>query len=107
LSDELAAVDDLLTQVLWRGVRARALAGRGCLDEAERLAGEAVALAERTDFINHKGDALVDFAIVLRQAGRIDDAREALAEGLRFYELKGNTVGAGKARTELAALATI
>jgi predicted ATPase/class 3 adenylate cyclase/DNA-binding winged helix-turn-helix (wHTH) protein len=107
LSDELAAADDLLTQILWRGVRARTLATRGRLEEAERLARQAIALAERTDFINHRGDALVDFAIVLRQAARIDDARAALAEGLRLYEQKGNMVGAGRARAELAALAPI
>jgi predicted ATPase/class 3 adenylate cyclase/DNA-binding winged helix-turn-helix (wHTH) protein len=107
LSDELAAVDDLLTQMLWRGVQARILAGRGRLEEAERLGRESVALAERTDFINHRGDALVDFAIVLRQAGRLDDARAALAEGLRLYQQKGNTVAAGKARAELAELAPI
>jgi predicted ATPase len=107
LSDELAAVDDLLTQMLWRSVRAKTLAGRGRIEEAERLARQAVALAEKTDFINHRGDALVDFAIILRQAGRLADARAALAEGLRLYEQKGNAVGAGKARAELAALSPI
>ena len=80
LSDELAAADDLLTQVLWRGVRARTLAGRGRLEEAERLAREAVALAERTDFINHRGDALVDFAIVQARRGTLTQ-RAALCRG--------------------------
>jgi tetratricopeptide (TPR) repeat protein len=107
LSDELASADDLLTQIIWRGVKARTLAGRGRLEEAERLARESVALADRTDFINHRGDALVDFAIVLRQAGQVDQARAALAEGLRLYQQKGNTVAAGKARAELAELAPI
>jgi predicted ATPase/class 3 adenylate cyclase/DNA-binding winged helix-turn-helix (wHTH) protein len=106
-SDVLAAADDLLTQIVWRGVRARTLAGRGRLEEAERLAREAVALAERTDFINHKGDALVDFAIVLRHGGRLEHARAALADGLSLYQQKGNTVAAGKARAELAELAPI
>ena len=36
LSGELAAADDLITQVLWRSVRARALAGRGDAEEAGR-----------------------------------------------------------------------
>ena len=105
LSNELAAPDDLLTQIMWRGVRAKTLAGRGLLEEADPLARQAVELAERTDFINHRGDALVDFATVIRQAGRFTDAREALAEGLRLYEQKGNSVGAAKARAELAELA--
>ena len=113
LSEELAAADDLLTQIMWRGVRARTLAGRGRLEEAERIAREAVALAERTDFINDRADALVDFAIVLRQAGHLDDARAALAEGLRLYEQKGEQgrrrqgpSGACRARASLRRSAT-
>ena len=38
ISEDLGADDDLLTQVVWRGVRARILAGQGRLDEAEELA---------------------------------------------------------------------
>jgi tetratricopeptide (TPR) repeat protein len=106
-SNELAAADDLLTQVMWRGVQARVLAGRGHFEEAERIARESVALAEKTDFVNHKGDALVDFAIVLRLAGRPEQGQAALAEALRLYEQKGNTVAVGKARAELAELARI
>jgi class 3 adenylate cyclase/DNA-binding winged helix-turn-helix (wHTH) protein len=107
LSDELATADDLLTQVLWRGVLARTLVGRDSLEEAEEIARDAVALSERTDFITHKGDALVDLAIVMSQAGHPEQARVALADGLRLYRQKGNSAAAGKARAELAALAPI
>jgi predicted ATPase/class 3 adenylate cyclase len=107
LSEGLAAADDLITQVLWRGVRARVLADRGHVAEAERLAREAVALAERSDFINDRADALVDLAIVYTQAGRLGDARAALAGGLRLYERKGNAVAAGRARVDLAELAPV
>jgi tetratricopeptide (TPR) repeat protein len=107
LSEELTTADDLLTQILWRAVRARILAARGRLEEAERLARQSVALAEGTDFVNHKGDALVDFAIVLRQAGHLEQARAALAEGLRLYKQKGNMVAAGNAQVRLAELARI
>jgi tetratricopeptide (TPR) repeat protein len=107
LSEELAATDDLITQVLWRGARSRSLARRGLIDEAERLAREAVALAQRSDFVNDRGDALVELALVQRQAGHLDDARAALAEGLRLYELKGNVVAAERAKAELAALARV
>jgi tetratricopeptide (TPR) repeat protein len=105
-SDELAAADDLLTQMLWRGVRGRTLARRGRLEEGERLAREAVELAAKTDFVNHKGDALIDYAIVLRESGRTDQARAAFAEGLGLYQLKGNVVAAEKARAHLAGLAS-
>jgi tetratricopeptide (TPR) repeat protein len=104
LSKELTAPNDLITQVLWRGVRARTLAARGVIDEAEQLAREAVALADRSDFVNDRADAWVDLAIVLRQAGRGEEARTALAEGLRLYERKGNVVAADGAKAELAAL---
>jgi class 3 adenylate cyclase/DNA-binding SARP family transcriptional activator len=105
LSEELAADDDLITQVLWRSARARALAGRGEVEEAARLARRAVALAKRSDFVNDQADVLVDLAVVDRQAGHLEHARAALTESLRLYERKGNTVAAGRARAELAALA--
>ena len=94
VSAELAAPDDLVTQVLWRGVRAKGMAGRGELDEAERLASEAVRLADQTDFVNQRAGARADLGAILGQLGRGDDARVALDEALRLYELKGNTVAA-------------
>ena len=42
----LGASDDAMTQMLWRQVRAKVLARRGELAEAERLAREAVAIGE-------------------------------------------------------------
>jgi predicted ATPase/class 3 adenylate cyclase/DNA-binding winged helix-turn-helix (wHTH) protein len=101
-SAELAAADDLITQVLWRGVRARSLAARGELDQAERLVREAVELAEATDFVNSRADALVDLAVVLRRRRRGDDVQAALTEARRLYELKGNLVAAERVRAELA-----
>ena len=107
LSEALAAADDLITQVLWRSVRARILAGRGSFEEAEPIAREAVALAERSDFVSDRGDALFSLAIVERQAGRLHEAQTALAEGLRLYERKGNEVAAARARAELAAITQV
>ena len=73
----------------------------GGLDEAERLAREAVTLAETTDFVNQRADALVDLGIVLRPAGRGMDAQAAFAEAIRLYEHKGNAVAAERVRSEL------
>src|SRR5207245_9363761 len=64
--------DDLVSQVVWRGTRARVAAQRGELAEAERLAHEAADLAARTDFLVVHGDALVDLAEVLSVANRPD-----------------------------------
>jgi predicted ATPase/class 3 adenylate cyclase len=103
-SQKLADEDDLITQILWRGARARALAARGRVEEAERLAQQAVALSEKSDFINDRADALVDLAIVHRQAGQLADARSALTAGLELYEKKGNKVATTQAKSDLASL---
>jgi predicted ATPase/class 3 adenylate cyclase len=107
LSGELAAADDLITQVLWRCVRARTLAGRGHVEDGVALARDAVALAATSDFVNDRGDALFDLARVLAQAGRSGDARAAFTEALRLYERKENTVAAGRTRAQLAELARV
>ena len=55
--------------------------------------------------MNDRGDATFDLAVVLRQAGRSDDAQAAFREALGLYERKGNVVGSGRALAELAVLA--
>jgi predicted ATPase len=103
LSAELAGDDDLLTQAMSRGVRALILARRGGLAEAERIARQAVALAEQTDFLNHRAEALVALGTVLSGQERSEHAQEAFAEALRLYEQKGNLVAARQLRADLAA----
>jgi predicted ATPase/class 3 adenylate cyclase len=100
LSARLTAKGDLLSEVLWRGVRARVLARRAQLEEAEALAREAVALAEATDFINHRADALLDLSQVLELSGS-GEAVAVTLEALRLYELKGNEVAAAATRRRL------
>ena len=107
LSAELAAGDDLLSQAIWRGVRAGILAQRGGLAEAERMARQAVALADRTDFLNHRAEALVVLADVLNRRGRGEPARTALEQALGLYEHKGNVVAALQLRAQLAPSARV
>ena len=95
------ASDDLSTQIVWRGVRARVLAERGLAADAEALAREAVHLAEQTDRLNHHADALVDLAAVLRTAARADEPH-VLDAALELYERKGNIVGGAKVRDRLS-----
>ena len=99
-----AARDDTVTQIIWRSARGRILAGQGRIEDAERLAREAVSLAALTDFVNTRADALVDLAQILREAGRLEEANAAVSEGLALYEKKGNSVAAGKTRAHLAVL---
>jgi predicted ATPase/class 3 adenylate cyclase len=107
LSAELTAKDDILTRAMWRGVKAALLARRGGLAEAERMARQAVALADRTDFLNHRAEALVVLGTVLGAQERAEDARAALASALVLYERKGNLVSAGQVRAALAPSASV
>ena len=105
-SEHAAAPDDLWSQVLFRVARAKVLARRGELEQAERLARKGVGLAEATDNIDMQADALIDLAEVLRLAGRTDDIAPVIDEALRRYKQKGNVISAERARTLLAEIAT-
>jgi hypothetical protein len=98
----LGAGDDAITQMLWRQVRAKLLARRDELEEAERLAREAVAIGDDTDMISSQGDSRIDLAEVLERAGK--DPRGPLEEALDRYERKGNLVMADRTRERLASL---
>ena len=83
-------------------MKATILARRGELEEAERLARNAAARSQQTDFLNWRGDVLLDLAEVLRAADKPDDARAAVERALALYEQKGNVVSASAARASLA-----
>jgi class 3 adenylate cyclase/tetratricopeptide (TPR) repeat protein len=100
----LAAGDDVDAQVRWRAVRAKVLAGRGDHDTATRLAVEAVQLAQATDFLSLRGEALMGLAKVYRLGGRPAESAAALADALALYERKGNLVAAATARSALSDL---
>lgn len=98
VAEEGGPLDDLATQVEWRGPRAKILARRGEHERALGLSDEAVALAAETDDLNLQGDALMDLAEVLSLCGRSDDALSRRREALELYERKGNLVSAGRVR---------
>jgi class 3 adenylate cyclase/tetratricopeptide (TPR) repeat protein len=97
-SEEAASRDDIASQVIWRGTRAKVLARRGEAEAAERLAREAVDLSRETDLVNTRADALVDLAETMRLLGRDDEAAPALEEALQLYEAKGNVASAAAVR---------
>lgn len=88
-SEALALPDDVLTQLGWRSIRARLLAESGSLEEAERHAAEAVALAQTTDLLRHQAEVFIDQAIVLAAAGRIGSATRAVDFAIAALEQKG------------------
>ena len=85
-----AADANIAAQVVWRGVKAR-------LDADPVLAEEAVEVADLTDDLNLRADALVNLAESLRLADAPDQATDALQRAVRLYEQKGNVVGAARA----------
>jgi class 3 adenylate cyclase/predicted ATPase len=93
-----AAPEDAASQVAWRSVRARLLARGGETEEAERVVREAVALADRTDFLNLRADTMSCLAEVLWLGGRSREAGSALRRAIDIYEAKGNLVDAGRLR---------
>ena len=102
LGRDLGNEHDRTTQMLWRQVQARVQAHRGEPAEAERLAHEAVAIADRTDALNLQGDALCDLADVLAAAGRGDEAGEAFEQALERYERKKNLAMVAQVHQHLA-----
>ena len=66
-----------------------------------------MSIAAETDLLNFRADAQMDLAAVLESASRSVEASVALADALRFYELKGNPVGAESVRAHLDALSAV
>jgi DNA-binding SARP family transcriptional activator/tetratricopeptide (TPR) repeat protein len=98
---ERATEDDLASQMLWRAARARCAVAAGDLDEAERLAREGVAIAERTDFILMHATTLLSLADVLLARENVSAAADPTRTALELYERKGNVVAAERARAAL------
>jgi hypothetical protein len=92
ISDEMGAPDDMTTQVAWRCVRAKLLAHQGSAEVAEKLATEAIALVDNTDYLDAQGRARIDLAEVYQLGGRESDERRVLAEAAVRFARKGTDV---------------
>jgi ATP/maltotriose-dependent transcriptional regulator MalT len=95
------APEDIVTQVIWRSVRAKVVAHQGRPEEAEALGRQAVALVAPTDLLSHHGDAMLDLAEVLRTNSDTDEYHGVVQGALSLYERKGNVVGSARARSLL------
>jgi class 3 adenylate cyclase/tetratricopeptide (TPR) repeat protein len=102
-ADQLTLPEDADAQTQWRRVRAKILARRGDLDEAERLGREAVEIASGTaDILDLQAEAVADLGEVLRLAGRMRESQAAVEEAIGLYDRKGNVVAADRLRALLA-----
>jgi predicted ATPase len=97
-SEEASSADDVWAQVAWRCTRAKILARRGDVEDAERLVREAVELITPTDALTMHAHALISLAQVLAARDKLEEATDHAAEAVRLYEAKGNVVAAEKAR---------
>jgi tetratricopeptide (TPR) repeat protein len=102
LGRDLGDERDHATQTLWRQAQALVHSGRGEHEEAERLAREAVQVADRSDNLNSQGETRADLGLILTAAGRGADAAPVLEEAIDRFERKRNVVMAGRARERLA-----
>lgn len=102
--ERLAAPHPVDVQLNWRAIRAVLLVRRGALEAAERLAREAIALAEDGDQLDAQAEAYTDLAEILRTAKRREEATHALQRALRLYQSKGNETGAKTVQRELIML---
>ena len=103
-SEKLAGSAGAAPQISWRAVRAKILARRRELGDAEMLAREALAIAERTDDLNGQGRVLTDLAEVLESGSRIREAASSLERAFALFERKGNTVCTARTRVRLSGL---
>ena len=101
---ELGDERDYVTQMYWRQVKALVFAHRGKHREAERLARESVQVTEGTDGLSDQGDAYYYLARVLDEAGRTDDAAEALEQALERYGRKKNLAMVAQVKPKLEEL---
>jgi DNA-binding SARP family transcriptional activator/tetratricopeptide (TPR) repeat protein len=88
-SEAITAEDDPASRMAWRGVRAKVLAGRGDLDEALRLAREAVEVADGTELLAMAGQAHLDLAAVLEAAGEPSAAQDQRRIATELFDRKG------------------
>jgi class 3 adenylate cyclase/tetratricopeptide (TPR) repeat protein len=102
-AERIAAPDDLDGQVKWRLARAAARVAQGDHADAERLAREAVALAESTDSLLLHADALAGLAYALIAGGAASESIEPCSCAVELYESKGDVVSASRWQTVLEA----
>ena len=92
VGERFAVEEDIVAQVIWRLVRARALVARGTLEEADRLAAQAVELAAGTDWLVGRGDAAWTVGVVQFAAGHDAAGYQSWFDALSLYERKGASV---------------
>jgi hypothetical protein len=92
------AIDDDLGRCVGLGALARVRARQTRMDEAERMAREAVAFFEHTDYSTDRTGVLMDLAEVLGLAGRREESISTMRDALVLYERREDVVSAAHTR---------
>jgi class 3 adenylate cyclase/tetratricopeptide (TPR) repeat protein len=103
-SEDLATDDDVESQALWRGARARIAARRGDVDEARRQALGAVAAVAASTSPWIRSGTMLDAADTMGRAGQPEQALAWLAEARDASAAKGDVATEGIAAAMLEAL---
>jgi class 3 adenylate cyclase/tetratricopeptide (TPR) repeat protein len=90
--------EDDLSRCVGLGALAPVRAQQGRMDEAERMAREAVEYFARTDYSTDRTFVVMDLAEVLRLAGRPDEAIATIREAIGLFEQREDVVSAAHAR---------
>jgi class 3 adenylate cyclase len=89
ISQDAASRDDLASQVVWRGARARVMAHLGKTEQAEQLAREGARLAEDMDMLTVRADMLMQLSDLV-EAHAPAEARTSREQAIDLYRAKGN-----------------
>jgi len=100
-AEELTSADDLSAVVPAKCVQARCLAQRGDFGGALSLVGEAVEMADGSDWLEFQGETRLHQARILVSAGRPVDAADSARVAVDRFERKGNLTYAAQARSLL------
>jgi len=101
-SDELAAADDVYSQLLWRSALAKVRARRAGTEEARELAQQAVKLAAATDSLSFHGWALLDLAQVEALLNGGAPPPDLVAEAMELFERKEDAASLRRAAAQFA-----
>ena len=104
-SRDVAAEGDVATHIIWRSVHGKLRARHGDAAAGVASCREAVALAEGTDDLIARADALADLAEALGVTGDADGERATLRRALALYEQKGSLVAVRRIAQRLSATA--
>ena len=101
-SDELAAADDVYSQLLWRSALAKVRARRDGTEDARELAQQAVKLAAATDSLSFHGWAVLDLARVEAFLNGGVPPPDLVAQAMELFERKEDAASLRRAAVQFA-----